>query len=117
MEPYLNKMNYLAQKLNNPALGELGKKSGESFLQNLLTTAVTLCFVVGVLAFFFMLLMGALQWITSGGDKTSLEGARGRITSALIGLVILFCVFAIVKLIEGFFHIDILTLDIMGLSL
>lgn len=108
--------NLMAQ-LTNPALGSLGKESGEGFLQKLLTTGITLCFVVGVLAFFFMLLMGAIQWITSGGDKANLEGARGRITSALIGLVILFCAFAIIKLIEGFFKINILTLDIAGLSL
>jgi len=107
--------NLLSDAIKNPALGDLGKESGESFLQKLLTTAITLCFVVGVLAFFFMLLMGAIQWITSGGDKANLEGARGRITSALIGLVILFCTFAIIKLIEGFFKINILTLDIVGL--
>ena len=109
--------NLIAQKLVNPALGDLGEQSGISFLQKLLTTAITLFFVVGVIAFFFMFLMGAIQWITSGGDKASLEGAKGRITSALIGLVILFSVFAIVKLIERFFGVNILTLDIMGLSL
>jgi hypothetical protein len=109
--------NLIAQKLTNPALGDLGEESGVSFLQNLLTTGITLCFVVGVLAFFFMFLIGAIQWITSGGDKANLESAKGRITSALIGLVILFTVFAIIQLIEGFFHVNILTLDIMGLSL
>lgn len=111
-------MNYLAQKLTNPALGEdLAKESGVSFLQGLLTKAIGICFVVGVLVFFFMLLMGAIQWIASGGDKANLEAARSRITNAIIGLVILFTTFAVIKIIEGFFHVNILTLDIIGLSL
>lgn len=59
-----------------------------------------------------MLLLGAITWIGSGGDKAAIEGARGRITQALIGIVVLFSVFAIIKLIEGLFGIKILTLDI-----
>jgi hypothetical protein len=45
-----------------------------------------------------------------------LEGARGTITSALIGLVILFAAFAIIKLIQTFFGISILNFTLPTLA-
>ncbi|HEX6977131.1 MAG TPA: hypothetical protein VF185_02100 [Patescibacteria group bacterium] len=101
-----------ADSISNPALGNLNTNSGVTFFQKLIPSLIGLAFVAGVLIFFFMLLLGAIQWITSGGDKGALEGAKGRLTNALIGIIVLFAVFAIIKLIEGFFGISILTLDI-----
>ncbi len=103
--------------ITNPALGNdlqsiLASEGGVGFLKRLLPSLIGIAFVVGIIIFFFMLLIGAVQWISSGGDKGALEGARGKITSALIGLVVLFSIFAIIKLIESFFGISILTLDI-----
>ena len=60
----------------------------------------------------FMLIWGSIQWISSGGDKQALESARGRLTGALIGIVLLFVSFALIQLIGNFFGIKILTLDI-----
>lgn len=103
------------QGIANPVLGDLGKLSGQGFFAKAIPAAVSLVFIAGALIFFAMLVMGAIQWIASGGDKQALEGARGRITSALIGLVLLFAAFAIIQLIQNFFHISILTLDISKL--
>ncbi len=86
--------------------------SSSAFLNTYLPNAVGLIFVAGILFFFFMLLIGAVSWILSGGDKAHIENARARITNALIGLVLLFATFAIIKLIEAFFGIDILSIDI-----
>lgn len=52
----------------------------------------------GLVAFFFFL-YGGLQWILAGGDKEGTEKARKRITSSLIGLVIIFSTFAFINLI------------------
>jgi len=54
-------------------------------LSTLVTGVITLFFVIGTIIFFFMLAFGAIQWISSGGDKQALESARGRMTSALVG--------------------------------
>lgn len=102
----------MGQGITNPALGNLGGQSGESFFAKAIPAAIGVLFVIGTLIFFATLVLGAINWISSGGDKQRLEGARDRISSALIGLVILFAAFAIVNLIETFFHISILTLDI-----
>lgn len=104
-------------KIINPIIGDLGSLSGVEFFQKLLPALVGLGFMVGVIIFFFVMLLGAIQWITSGGDKAGVEGARGKIMNAIIGLVILFSLLAIVKLIESFFGIDILTIDIGPLKI
>jgi hypothetical protein len=98
--------------VNNPVLGTLGNQTGVSFFQKFIPMAITLAFIIGALIFFFMLVIGAIAWISSGGDKQALEGARGKITNALIGIVILFAVFAVIRLIQNFFGISILNLTI-----
>lgn len=64
-----------------------------------------------VLAFIF-LLIGGLRWITAGGDEKAVAGARGMITGALIGLVIVLLAYAIIKLVETFFGVTIISGDL-----
>lgn len=106
-----------ASGITNPGIGSLGENTGVSFFQKLLPSLIGLVLVAGAIIFFFMILIGAIQWISSGGDKASVEAARGRITQALIGIIVLFSVFAIIKLVENFFGISILTLDIQPLMI
>lgn len=117
-------MNKIAQSgvtepkggIYNPALGDKYKNvSGIDFLQSLIPNLVSIVLIIGSLIFVTMLVMGAIQWISSGGDKQSLEAARGRITNAVIGIIILFAVFAIISVVEVFFGINIMTLDIGAL--
>jgi hypothetical protein len=63
-----------------------------------------------------MLISGGIRWIASGGDKQSLEGARGTVTNAIIGLVVVFATYAIMQLITGFFGIDLFKLTIPSLG-
>lgn len=102
-------------RIVNPALGRLNYETGSSFFQKLIPRLITLALIIGALIFFFNLIVGAIQWISSGGDKQSIESARSKISNALIGIVILFAVFAVAKLIEYFLGIPILTLDIGSL--
>ena len=96
--------------ITNPVLPpELGSNPDSvTYIQDKIASAVGLVLVVGALIFFFNLVIGAITWISSGGDKQALESAKGKITHALVGLVILFAVFAIINLIEAFFNIKIL---------
>ncbi len=105
--------------IKNPVLSpSIQNLSGIQFFQKLLPNAVGLVLVFGALAFFVMLITGAIQWITSGGDKANLEAARGRISSALVGLLVLFATFAIIKLIEDFFGgLNIIQVDLGPLQL
>lgn len=99
--------NLLAQKIENP-VGPSGFTGGADFFSSLIPSLIRFGFLVGVLVFFFILLAGAIQWMTSGGDKAAIEAARGRITNAIVGIVLLFGILAILVAIGRFFGLDIL---------
>lgn len=94
-----------------------GANPGLVFLQLLLHNLIILIFVIAVLVFFFMFIVGGIQWMTSGGDKAATESAKGKLTAALIGLIIVFAVYAILTLIKTFFGFDVTEIDISRLFL
>lgn len=51
-------------------------------------------------ALFVMLVVGGYNFLLSGGDPKKLEAARGTLTNAVIGLVVIVCAFLIIKTIE-----------------
>jgi hypothetical protein len=109
-----------ATGITNPILANLITSfggSGASFFGGLIAAAITGGIIVGAIIFFFMLLIGAIQWITSGGDKAAVEGARGRITHAVLGLIILLGIFAILALISTFFSVNLLYFDLSSLQI
>jgi hypothetical protein len=109
--------NNIAQ-ITNPALGSgLQGETGVSFFQRFVPNMVGLAFVIGALIFFFIMVIAAIQWITSGGDKQALESARGKLTNAIVGFVILLLLFVILKIIQEFFGLSILSLDIGPLKI
>lgn len=75
-----------------------------------LSSAFTIIFVVAAIAVLFMLIIGAFQWITSGGEKEAVGHARGRITHALIGLAILALSFVIIRVVGEIVNINIFNL-------
>jgi len=77
---------------------------------------IRLALVIVALVFFAMLIWGGIRWMMSKGDKTEVENARNQISNALIGLAIVFVAWALIKLIQVVFGIDILQLDIPSLQ-
>lgn len=74
----------------------------------IITTGINIALILAAVGFFAFLVMGAMQWISSGGDKEGVEKARKKITSALIGLTILFSVYALALLSQTIFGVNIL---------
>lgn len=93
---------------NDAQFGILTNLSASSVISGL----VKFLLVIAAILFFFMLVIGGIQWIISGGDKAGSENARKRITSALVGLAIVFAAWAIVSLIHSVFGVNILNLTI-----
>jgi hypothetical protein len=88
---------------------------GATFFGNFIPKIITILFLIGGLAFFFMFLIGAIRWITSGGDKGAVEGARSQITQALIGMLVMVSIWAIAKLLETVFGISLLNINLGAL--
>lgn len=85
---------------------------GYIFIGTVLPNIVGLVIIFGIVSFFLIFLSGAVSWILSGGDKAHVESAKAKLTNALVGIILLFSSIAIIKLVEYFFGINILTIDI-----
>lgn len=83
-------------QVNEATLGFVIPKFGE-----MLTFLVKGFFVIAGLAALVMLLWGALAWVLSGGDKEKVEGARDRITAAIIGVFMILIALAIIWTLEN----------------
>lgn len=70
-----------------------------SIVQTLLTTLFILAIVVAL----FYLVWGGFKWITSGGDKAAVQQAREHVIAAIIGLVVVFLAYFILKIVLNFF--------------
>lgn len=87
---------------------------GFASLSNFIQNALLLVFTVGAFIVLLMLIIGAYEWMTSGGDKEAVGKARTRIINALIGLVILAIAFALVNLIGVFTGLNLKDLTVPG---
>lgn len=68
-------------------------------LSVIISNALRIVFAAALILVLIFLIIGAFQWITSGGDKEAVGKARSRITSALVGLAILALAFVIVQVV------------------
>jgi len=59
------------------------------------------------LAVFIMLLVGGWQFLTSGGEKQAVAKARGTLTYAILGLVLLIASWFIMRFISAFTNVDV----------
>ncbi|MBQ6449468.1 hypothetical protein IJJ08_01015 [bacterium] len=69
--------------------------NAETIVQRVITIAI----VAGALLCLYNLIMGAINWITSEGDKGKTEEARNRMLAAAIGILLLASVWAIFNLV------------------
>jgi len=106
---------YAADKIDIAPSGEF-KALGNLTIGGIVAGAIRLVLVIAALVFFFILVIGGIRWIASGGDKQQTEAARNQITAALVGLVIVFAAWAIVQLINTFFGINIFELSLPSAS-
>lgn len=68
-----------------------------------LTFLIRTFFIIGGIMALLYLLLGAFSWITSGGNKESVDKAREKIQAAIIGVILIFVALAVVIVIEEIF--------------
>lgn len=113
-------INFFNQLLVTPVFAETLKitpSTGDDTFKSLteltvggiVSGAISLVMLIVTLVFFFILVLGGLKWVMSGGDQKAVEAARAQITNALIGLAIVFAAWAIMQLIKIVFGVDILS--------
>ncbi len=80
---------------------------GYTCIGHLVSNLVAAAFIVSGVAFFAYFVMGGMQYLTSGGDKTGTGEAQKKITAAFIGLAIVASSWAIYQLVIYFFGINL----------
>ena len=74
-----------------------------SLTGNVFGNVITIIFVIATLLALVYLIWGGIKWVTSGGDKTKVDGARAAIVAAVVGLIIVFLSYFILNVVVGLF--------------
>ena len=81
---------------------------GIDVVSKLFKNGFSLMILICIMLALIFIVLGGMQWITSGGDKGKVEAARKKLTYAIVGLVVAFSAFFIVSMIGYFFQVDLL---------
>ncbi|MBI3980491.1 hypothetical protein HY345_00665 [Candidatus Microgenomates bacterium] len=79
-----------------------------------ISNAIGLAIIGAAVFALFYLLWGAFDWITSGGDKGAIEGARNKIMASILGLTLAAAVWAIFGIVQVFLGINIAQISVGG---
>lgn len=87
----------------SPLAGFLEKNpTGSGAISQFLSNGIILFYSIAGIVLLFMILWGAFQWMTSGGDKEQLASAQKRIMNAIIGIILFALAFAIIQVLGKF---------------
>lgn len=68
-------------------------------ITDIVSLALKFVFPAAGILLLFYLIVGGFSLMTSGGDPKGMQAAKGKITSALIGFVIIFAAYWIVQIV------------------
>lgn len=100
----------MAARLENPLLKGFLKggtpDQGPVALGKLIQGIIQFFIFIGFLIFIIYFFLGAFSWIISQGDEGKLKEAKKRIENAIIGLLLVFSVFAFLKVLGIIFGLE-----------
>jgi len=98
-------------QINNPVITDSANQVANptDYVNSVFQTVITIFFVVGIVYFLWHVLFAGYHFIGSDGDPKKFEQAKNEIMHAFVGLIAMFSIFAILKLV-GY------TLGITGLE-
>lgn len=79
-----------------------------SQLELIVSNVIGFLTLIAGLAFIFYFLIGAINWITAGGDNQKSQLARQQIFNALIGLIVVVLAYPIISVLSQLLGIHIL---------
>ena len=89
--------------------GNIKNPSGFGNLGDLIGALLQAAIIIAGLGALALVIMGGVQYITSGGDKAGTESARDKITHAILGLFIVVAAYALTRIIETIFGVRIVS--------
>lgn len=99
-DPFGNRANTIniGKQLPNKNFGVAAPETG-GMIGTILKNVLIIFFTVGGIGTVIYFVWGAVDWILSGGDKEKVAGARKKMTTAIIGLVLLALSFFIIQVV------------------
>ncbi len=88
-----------------PPLGKFD--SATTSLGDIISEFLKYLFPLAGLVLFLYLIWGGFSFLTSGGDPKAMEQARGKVTNAVIGFVIIFLAYWLVQILEFMLNISV----------
>lgn len=79
------------------------------YVNSVIQSIISIFIIVAIVYFIFQLILGGYKIIASNGDPKKYEEAMAAIRYSLTGIIIIFSIFAIIKLLGGIFGITSLT--------
>lgn len=87
-------------KLSNSYVGN------QATIGDIISLLLPILFTFAGLLLLLYLLFGGISLMTSGGDPKAVASAKGKITNAFIGFILVFVSYWVVKLIGIIFQLD-----------
>jgi hypothetical protein len=81
-------------------------------LGSVVTSILGVALGLAGLAVFIMFVYGAFRWLTAGANEKVVQEAKGTLTWAVIGLVLMLASFFILQLIYNFTGVDVTVFEI-----
>ncbi len=82
--------------------GDIGTPTGEGWgiatFVSFLSKTIGLLTIIAFIWFVFTFITGAISIITSGGDKAALESAKKKITTGIIGVVVVIAALFLIEI-------------------
>lgn len=99
--------------ITNPLLGEANdtinqEGGGETYVNNSIQAIITVFLIVAVIYFIWHFVMAAYHMISSNGDPKKWEEAQKSILYSLVGIILAFSVFGLLRFAGSLFGITAL---------
>ena len=106
----MEKIALIPQTLILPGEKQIVDPLGGRFnsIGGLISGLLPFIMVIAGLILFVLLIIGGFGLLTSGGNPEKMKVAQGKITSAVIGFVIIFISYWLMRILEMILGIDIL---------
>jgi len=85
-----------------------GSEEAPTLFNQLFSTVVGVMTVIGFVWFVIQFLLGAVGVITSGGDKAALESAKKKLSTGIIGVVVVIAAIFIIDLVGYILGVNLL---------
>lgn len=78
----------------------------QTYINSAIQTIITIFFIFGLIYFVYHFILAGYKMISSQGDPKKYEEAQHALLYSIIGIIIIFSVFALLKVVGYIFGID-----------